>query len=518
VTAAKHDVRGLPFALRLTTMSWGSRVLLSCVLVASACAGDNRIDPSELELRDVLGIAPETAMAWDSGQRESARQVIDAGMHEAHPAPVHASLGQDRSISSALAVVDAGRAKQRLSAMGVVELALEGDDLRATPHLSTLAPRVTSPIELELAGWDRPGWAQLPARGLDVLTTIASDAGHRGGPIIVTPAPQLAVIAGYIPATSTSAARLVVNPVLLASLEPVARAASPTIVTPATNVTGAGPRVLAADPGNPYSFYGSVAECAAAQQLRCEACLPTNTCTSISGSGDGTAECAQLAAGQGRGYSLVCINFALAIDSISSCAATSVPSCPFDAHAGESISTLEHNSDFLDRPACAGSLDSCLANVFGPAPTASTTPPRNTSVGCADSACEASPSCADNGCDNGGSCDDSSDSGAGDGCSSDNSSGCDSSNSGGGCDSSDSGGGCSSDSGGGCSGGDSGGGCSGGDSGGDCSGGGGNDCDAGGHHRHGSEHGYLWACLPLPFAIIARRRADRRRAKREVAS
>src|SRR5450631_1238948 len=205
-------------------MSWGSRVLLSCVLVASACAGDNRIDPSELELRDVLGIAPETAMAWDSGQRESARQVIDAGMHEAHPAPVHASLGQDRSISSALAVVDAGRAKQRLSAMGVVELALEGDDLRATPHLSTLAPRVTSPIELELAGWDRPGWAQLPARGLDVLTTIASDAGHRGGPIIVTPAPQLAVIAGYIPATSTSAARLVVNPVLLASLEPVARA------------------------------------------------------------------------------------------------------------------------------------------------------------------------------------------------------------------------------------------------------------------------------------------------------
>jgi len=29
-------------------MSWGSRVLLSCVL-ASACAGDNRVDPSELE-------------------------------------------------------------------------------------------------------------------------------------------------------------------------------------------------------------------------------------------------------------------------------------------------------------------------------------------------------------------------------------------------------------------------------------------------------------------------------------
>ena len=475
-------------------MSWGSRVLLFCVLVASACAGDNRIDPGELELRDVLGIAPETAMAWDSDQRASARQVLDAAMHDAQPAPVHASLGQDRSIANALAATDVGRAKQRLSALGVVELAVDRDDLQATPHLSTLAPRVTTPIELELAGWDRPGWAQLPARGLDVLTTIASDAGHRGGPVIVMPAPQLAVIAGYVPATSAGPAHLLVNPVVLASLEPVARAA------PTTPVTGLGPHVVAADPvGNPYSFYGSIAECASAQQLRCEACMPTHSCTSISGSGDGTAECAQLAADQGRGYSLVCINFALAIDSISTCAETTAPSCPFDASAGGSISSLQQNSDFLDRLECAGPLDHCLANVYGPTPTASTTPPRSTSVDCSDSACQATPSCDDNGCDDGG-CDDSTDSGD------DSSSGC------GDC-SGDSGGDCGGDSGGDC-GGDGGGDCSGG--GGDC--GGGDDCDAAGHHRHRADHGYLWACLPLPFAIIARRRADRRRARREVAS
>jgi len=484
-------------------MSWGSRVLLSCVLVASACAGDNRIDPSELELRDVLGMAPEIAMAWDPEQRASARQVIDAGMHEAHPTPVHAALGKDGSIANALASADAGRAKQRLSPMGVVELAVDRDEVQATPHLSTLAPRVTSPIELELAGWDRPGWSQLPARGLDVLTTIASDAGHHGGPIIVTPAPQLAVIAAYMPATPASPARLLVNPVVLASLEPVvARTVAGSLKT------GVGPHVVASDPvGNPYNFYTSIGACAAAQQQRCEACLPNNTCAPLSGTGDGTAECMQLAADQGRGYSLVCINYALAIDTISSCTVSSAPSCPFDANAGQSLSSLQKNSDFLDRPDCAGPLDSCLANVFGAGAPSSNPPPGNTSTDCSSSACDAS-SCDSSGCD--GSCADSSGStGADSGCSSgDSSSGCgdcssDSSNSG--CDSS--GGDCGGDSGGDCSGG-------GAD---DCSGGGGGDCDAGGHHRH-ADHGYLWACLPLPFAIIARRRADRRRAKREVAS
>ncbi len=476
-------------------MPWGSRVLVCCVLVA--CAGDQRLDPSELELRDVLGISPDTAMAWDASQRASARRVIDAAMHEALPAPVHASLGQeptlDRRIEHALAAAAADRERHRLPAMAVVELAFEHGELHATSRISTLAPRAAAPIELQLEGWsDRPGWATLPGRGLDVLATIASDAGHRAGPIVVTPAPQLAVIAGYIPATSGHPARLVVNPVVLAALEPVAR--------PAVS-----PPVLARDPiasdaiGNPYTFYGSVAACASAQQTRCEACLPTSTCTPLGSTGDGNAECNQLAADPGRDYSLVCINFALAIDSVASCTATSAPSCPLDPHAAESISSLDHNADFLDRPDCASSLDRCLADHTGS--TATSTPPPGPSTSCSDSACQASPSCDGNGdCGN-------------DGCSSD------SSNSSDGCDGGDSGGDCS-DSSGGCSGGDcsgdSGGDCS-GDSGGDCSGGGG-DCNAGSHRHRGESHGYLWACLPLPFAVIARRRADRRRARREAAS
>lgn len=459
---------------------WG-RVLVCCIL--AACAGDNRLDPGDLELRDVLGVAPETAMAWDAGQRAAARRVIDTALHDA---PSQATLATDRSVEKALAVADADREKRHLRAMGVVAL----DPQQATSRTSTLAPRAALPIELKFAGWsDRPGWAELPARGIDVLSTLATDAGHRNGPVVVTPAPRLPVIAGYLPGNP---ARLVVNPVLLAALEP--RPGSPTVV--------------ASDPiANPYTFYASVGECAAAQRTRCEACLPNGTCTPLTGIGDGMAECRQLATGDGRGYSLVCINFALAIDSVASCTAAN-SGCPIDPHAAESISSLDHNADFLDRAECANPLDYCLEVHAGTAP-ASTPPSSQPSTSCDASGCDAS------GCD--GACEDSGD----DSCSSsDSSDGCDGGDSGGDCSGGDSGGDCGGDSGGDC-GGDSGGDCGGGgggdcagDSGGDCSGGGGSDCNAGGTRSHG----YLWACLPLPFAVIARRRADRRRARAEVQS
>ncbi|MEP6859008.1 MAG: hypothetical protein ABJE66_00210 [Deltaproteobacteria bacterium] len=498
-------------------MAWGSRVclLLGCVLIG--CAGDNRIDPSELELRDVLGLAPEVAMSWDADQRASARHVLEAGMHDVRALPIEATLGReptlDRSVVNALAIADEVRANHRLGALGVVELAIARDHLYATSRASTLAPHATAATELELSGWTHTGWAELPGRGLDVLTTLATDAGHRGGPLLVTPAPQLAVIAGYVPATRASPARLVVNPVLLAALEP----GQPT--GPQRPQIAAA--VLPDDPiGNPYTFYTSVEACAAAQQQRCEACLPKGTCTSLSGTGDGNAECSALAAEPGRGYSLVCINFALAVDSVDSCAATSAPTCAIDTHAASTIASLDHNADFLDQPTCTSALDVCLGQIFGNAPTSTTTPPPSSdnSPSCADTACEAAPNCADSGCggDSGdSSCDSSSGPGSssGDSCSGDSCS----SGDGGDCSSSDSSS-CSSSDSSGCSSSDSSG-CS-GDSGGDCSGGGGNDCNASRHHGSGpGDQSILWACLPLPFAIFARRRAGRRRrtAKREVA-
>ena len=53
------------------------------VVVLAACtAGTNRIDPGDLELRDLLGISPEIASAWDDAQRAAARRVLEIGLGE----------------------------------------------------------------------------------------------------------------------------------------------------------------------------------------------------------------------------------------------------------------------------------------------------------------------------------------------------------------------------------------------------------------------------------------------------
>jgi hypothetical protein len=413
----------------------------------------------------------------------------------------------DHNIAATLAAIDAGRALHHEGALGVMHLDLAGGDMHATARSASLAPRATSPIELRLVAWPDRGWGQLPARGLDVLATIATDAGHRDGPLVVTPAPQLAAIAGYVPATATEPARLVVNPIVLAALEP-ATSPTPASPTPAAIVTA---RTAPDTAGNPYSFYTSVAACASAQRTRCEACLPSATCTPVTHGGDGNAECTQFAADANDGYAAICIDLAVVIDSVDSCIAASAPACPRDRHATESLASLDNNADFVTDTTCAAALDTCLADIFG-----GVTSPHDASPGCADSSCDGAPNCdlGDGSCD-GGSCDGGGADSGGD-CSSGDSGGC-SGDSGGDC-SGDSGGDCGGGGGGDCSG-DSGGDCSGG--GGDCSGGGGDcgggggDCNAAGHHpRHGggSTAALIWACLPLPFARLVRRRSVRRRA------
>lgn len=524
--------------------------MVCCALFAAACgAGDNRIDPGDLELRDVLGMSPEAASSWDRDQRASARRVIEDGLHQTQASPIREALGGDAAleqrVANALASIDADRAQHDAGALGLVRLEVGPGNVLATARAATIEAHARPAVELRLAGWEaEPSWRQLPARGLDVLSEIAVDAGHANGPIVVMPALRLAVVAGYLPATATDPARLVVNPVLLAALEPVAptgvgvgtvdtvaRSQSKGPASPATP-----PNALAANAeANPYSFYGSVAECAAAQRTRCEACLPGGSCAAITNLGDGNAECAQLGAPGGRGYFLICVNLALAIDAVATCTQGRAPSCTGDTHASESLSSLENNASFLDDTACSGPLDTCLATLYGapqggfPGPGSSTgtgsPPPRKTSIDCSDSCsgdanCDASPSCELDGP----SCDEST---ASDG-------GCSDSNQQSGCDSGDdSGDGCSSDSGSGCdSGGSSGGDCS-GDSGGDCGSGGGGDCGGGGGDcgggggdcnaaaTHGRSAGaalpvaVLWAFLPVPFAARVRRRAVRRRAQAE---
>ena len=599
-----------------------ARVAAVAVAALAGCsAGDNRVDPGDLELRDLLGVSPDTARGWDAAARAAARRVLASGLHTpgagslaATAEPRTASL--DDRIAAALASGDARRAAAGIAALGMVRVAVTADGVAITGSpagsaaaaidpgpLAPNAPRTAaspepaidpgqlapaaaraprtaaspepaidaragrratrSAIELWLAEpWDHGlGGADLAARGRVVLSALATDAGQLDGAVIVVPAARLPVIAAYVAAGSGEPLpRLLVNPVLLAALEPdiadpvAISIASHDLAGPPTaplaphHAPPLEPASFADGAGNPYSFYGSVAECATAQRTRCATCLGGGTCTPITDAADGTTECTALDGDAGRGYFLLCINLALAITSVNRCTGAAAPACARDDHASDSLDTLDDNATFLADAACANALDGCLAEIYGaprgsfPGPDGGpepADPPRSTDVSCSNacdshdnSNCESSPSCNGSGpscnnslsCDSecsssndqhgcGGNCNACTSSGGGGSCGKDSSS-CGGSGDGGGCSSgSGSGGGCSSGSGGGCSSG-SGGGCS---SGGGCnnSGGGSTKCSAAPGDPVpglGLAMSVLWGVLPVPVAAMARRRARRRLA------
>ena len=67
------------------------RVACLIAITAAACAGDTTVDPGDLELRDLLGIAPEIASAWNADQRAAARRVLIAGLAD-DDAPSRAAI------------------------------------------------------------------------------------------------------------------------------------------------------------------------------------------------------------------------------------------------------------------------------------------------------------------------------------------------------------------------------------------------------------------------------------------
>jgi hypothetical protein len=450
---------------------WGtSRRIAICILVAGCGTGETRVDPADLQLRDLLGVAPEVAARWDAGQRAAARRVLADGLHaQDTPSDVTGASIVDRLI-----VLDDRRAAADEDALGLVVL----DGTHAVPTPTDLADTART-LDLVLDdGWRAQPIS--PERGMAVLETFGGDAGHEDGPLVVVPAPWLPAIAGY------EHGKLLVNPIVIAALEPSAGGAvaeAARVVTTSTTTHPQHPAVGGAQTaangsiGNPYSFYGSIAECAAAQRSRCEACLPSNDCVPVTNTSDGNAECTTLAASDGRGYFLICINAALAISGVDSCADKKASGCARDTGAAASLSDLEANADFLDDPTCSSGLDSCLNDLYGapsgsypgPGPDAGTSsgePPRSTNINCGDGCsdnnanCQASPNCNCSGpsCGNSLSCDSTC-------ASSNNQNGC-----GGSCDSCDS----SSDGGGG---GGGGGGCGGDSSSSSSSGGGG--CNSG---------------------------------------
>ncbi len=527
--------------------------------VCACSAADTRVDPAELSLRDLLGMSPEVAAGWSDSERAAARGVIEARLDDAAGAesvPLGAGRTDRQSMIASLDSYDRLRDGRGRDAVPLARADLDGFDVIVSPiGMAGLEAEEGVDAPIELKGWDRPVLAELARTRRRVIVALARASGGTEETLRVEPAEQV----GFGAARLSDPPALLVNPVLLAAVDPEADADA----QPAAMRSGGGgapssapapARAVAA--GNPYAFYGSVAECAAAERLRCESCLPSSTCDAESrDASDGNAECTALAADDGVGYFLFCANLALAIRTVETCTGEAVPGCTPVSTASNQISALDANRDFVDDPVCRDGLDSCLSKLYGdPAddypgppsdagPSPEPPPARDPTASCggSDTNCDFSPqcsaSCGDPDCSNtidcNSSCDDSSSgssSGGCGGCGSDSSSsgggscsscGSDSSSSGSGCDSScgssNSGGsGCGS-----CSNDSSGGSGCGGSCGGSNSSGNGcgssssssSSCSASGataRHTAATAVAVIWAMFPLPLLMWLRRRERRR--------
>jgi hypothetical protein len=569
-------------------MTW----LFLASAVASGCgAADSAVDPGDLELRDLLGVAPEVAASWDRAARARAREVIArAARWESDDAGERVRLEQGvdprASIVAGMRIVDEQRAArdrqpvvlgwvlaedQQLEVVPVAGAAMDTSG-HAGPARQSDPADPADPAELVFEGWEQAtsaGWADLALRQPELLSALARQAGHgdEPRPLPVIPAPHAPFAMIFVEAGPSSFAA--VNPVLLAAQEPpdgddggeaVAHAGSSGASAsaarrrsrdasraPRPRDTGIVSSPAIASAANPYSFYGSINECAAFQRQRCEDCTAAGACETVTREGEsGLAECQALSAGGDRGHYLFCINLALAIATVSDCTGDAAAQCPQAPGAGNQLSALELNSEFLDDASCATALDGCLADIFGqpdgdfpgPGEPEPPPPPRDTAPSCGDSSanCEFSPSvdasCSTGSCDNslscggceGGSCQGCESGGCEgcDGCSDGGgggdgggSSGCDDGGGDGGCGGSGCEGGCDSGGceGGGCeSGGCEGGGCDSGCEGGGCSGGGGCNSSCSVTRRRGQGQtalAVLWLLAPCAFLEYRRRRERR---------
>jgi hypothetical protein len=563
-----------------THMRYAGAAIAIGVAIGGCDASDNTIDPGDLELRDLLGFDPAVAATWDIEQRAAARTVFERGLAApADPAQERLGLGIeiDERVALSLLEIDDWRADADAGALGLVHVRVADQLLDASPLTFGIAD-APPPSGLELRS-ATPAW---DGRGAALLATMAVEAGHPGGQLDVVPVARLAVVVAYVePVESEGHAgadgrpHLLVNPVLLASLEdsPDDEALAPVSATVGGGGGGSVSAPVArrpkapggpggaggiAEPANPYSFYGSIGECAYAEELRCDGCLPDD-CVAQTVDGDGNDECTTFAATV-DGYSLWCVNLAVAISGVEACLAERASSCDVDVAAVRTLDDLADNATVLADATCAAALDACLADLYGesegtyPPPAGEDpVPPRDTSVGCGDSSsnCSFDPSCKASGpsCNNSLSCDGAcADSSSQGGCGGT----CDSCQSGGGggatclsCDS-DSGGGSASDTGcGSCgssgssgTGGDACGSCSdssssGGDACGSCSDSSGSSCggDSCGSGSCGSDNSsscsvvkqrrqtgmitvllqIVWALTPIPAAAWMRRRARRKK-------
>ena len=165
------------------------RLILGLAVVAAGCGtGDTRVDPADLELRDLLGMSPEVASHWDADQRASARKLLVAGLHEDAPAVEVVLAGGasvDARVAQTLAALDARRIHDGGAALGMVRVVLDTHTI--APALAPIASTAVggAPVEqreIWLAEqWDQQGLTHLAGRGLDLMSGLAMDGGAPAG-------------------------------------------------------------------------------------------------------------------------------------------------------------------------------------------------------------------------------------------------------------------------------------------------------------------------------------------------
>ncbi len=460
----------------------GASGVVACALIALAgCgAGVERVDPADLELRDLLGVTPRVAAAWSDDQREAARRVLADGLVERAPetlalATPMAAIEAPQLIG-ALAVVDGRLLERERDALGLVVVEQGADDAEGRAidapraHAALLGEVTATTVVLEL---DPRAWPCPADEACDfaILAALAADAAPGVPRLRVAPVAELTVIAA-LAAGDDGTPTLMVNPIVTAV---GAHAA-----TGATGAGGFAPGFVAAAPRpavqvvplvtSTWIYDPSVSACASTVQGDCDACLAGGICEPIWSGVSGADACSMLQAQPGQNYSLLCVNLAVSLGEIGACLTRTAPSCAFDTGAILDPARLRANVAFLDDAPCRAALDACLDEAFGV----------DDEGGCG---CDG---CGCDGCDCGG-CDD--------GCNDSVQPDCNSSNT-------------PND------------GCGGGGGGNDCGGGGGSCAVAGAPARRpvgSGALGMIVVMLPVPAALLARRRSRRRHVVDEPA-
>ena len=446
-------------------------VCLACVTWGAGCGtADDPVDPHDLALRDLLGVAPRVAVAWDADQRAAAREVLAGGLRRDEALALPRLDGDGAAVVSGLVAIDRAREGDDEDALGLVVIA--GDrEARAIDGAiagEALLGVVPGPMALEL---DPRAWpcASEPC-DLTSLEALAADAAPGAAVVRVEPAAQLAVIAALVPGVD-GVPTLLVNPIVTAVADDAEAAPG---AGGAATATPRGAHRTAALPPPPLSrgawTYGaSVSACAERVRSDCDVCQTGGTCATVWPGVSGADACAMLDADESRNYHLVCVDLAVSLADVRACVQERSSACAIDVDAIDDPSQLAANAVFLDDLACANHLAVCLDQLYGP---------RDDADGC--DACDGC-SCDDDDNDSGGSC--SNDDDMNDGCND---------------------GGCNNDgcSGGGCNDSGSGGGCGGGGSGGNGS------CAVASRSGRGPglAIGLAWLLIPVPVALRARRR------------